>query len=87
MVVGFCGLMDSMPQPVDGFAPRQHFAPGLAAVGGLVDAALDRYRSKEWPVAHASTVLPSLGSTRIFAMCSESFSPTFVQFSPPSVDL
>src|ERR1039457_5901078 len=32
-------------------------------------------------------VWPSFGSTKIRAMCSESLRPTFVQFSPPSVDL
>src|SRR5208282_20140 len=31
--------------------------------------------------------LLSFGSTRILAMCSLSFRPTLVQFSPPSVDL
>ena len=37
---GACGFIASMPQPVDALAPAEHFAPGLAAVGGLVDAAL-----------------------------------------------
>src|SRR5271166_2383629 len=38
-------------------------------------------------MAQASTLLLSPGFTRILAMCSLSFKPTLVQFSPPSVDL
>src|SRR5215475_6296707 len=38
-------------------------------------------------MAQTRTSLPSPGFTRILAMCSVSFSPTFDQFSPPSVDL
>src|ERR1700684_4173041 len=39
------------------------------------------------PARKARTLLLSWGSMRILAMCSESFKPMLVQFSPPSVDL
>ena len=86
MVLGSCAAIDSMPHPVEPFAPastlRQVWPPSL-----VLYTPRSSLSSHRWPVAQAYTVLPSLGSTRILAMCSESFSPTFFQFSPPSTDL
>src|SRR5262245_2470948 len=85
-VDGSCALEASIAQPVDGFVPAStldHVFPP-SVVRYTPPAVLSFHRC---PVAHASTVLPLRGSTMIFAMRSESFSPTLVQFSPPSVDL
>src|SRR5262245_36265547 len=82
-VDGSCALEASIAQPVDWFAPAStlfHVVPP-SVVRYTPPAALSFHRC---PVAQARTVLPLRGSTMILAMCSESFSPTFVQFSPPS---
>src|ERR1700752_2280163 len=73
-------------QPVERFLP---FSTSVQLLPPSV--VLYRPRSAEslqsLPGAHAYTVLPSRGSTRILAMRSESLRPMFVQVSPPSVDL
>src|SRR5580704_6671240 len=86
MVFGSCLLRAIMAQPLDRFAPAKTFCQVLppSVVRYTPRSSLSSHR---WPVAQASTSLPSLGFTRIFAMCSLSFNPTFVQFSPPSVYL
>src|ERR1700739_3635073 len=85
MVFGSCRLIASSAQPVDRFAPASTLAQVLppSVVRYTPCSSLSSHRC---PVAHTRTRLPSVGSTRIFAMCSLSLSPMLVQFSPPSVD-
>src|SRR5579862_924908 len=86
MVCGSCAAIEIIPHPVEPFAPastfRQVFPPSL--VLKTPRSSLSFHRC---PMAQAYTTLPSLGSIRILAICSESVSPTFFQFSPPSTDL
>src|SRR5271157_3203192 len=86
MVFGCCRLIASMAQPVEPLAPANTFFQVLppSAVWKTPRSSLSSHRC---PAAHARTWLLLSGSTRIFAICSESFSPMLVQFSPPSVDL
>src|SRR5579863_4816875 len=78
--------MANRPHPVEPFAPArtlfQVLPPSL--VLKTPRSSLSFHRC---PVAQTRTLLPSVGSTRILAMCSLSLGPTLVQFSPPSVDL
>src|SRR6476659_5584736 len=75
-----------MPQPVDAFTPAstllQVLPPSL-----LLNTPPPWLSANAPPVAHTRTSLAFFGFTRILAMCSESFRPTFMKFSPPSVDL
>src|SRR6266403_1036834 len=86
MVCGSCWLRLSSPQPVEPFAPASTFFHVLPP-SVVLKTPRSSLSFQRWPVAQTSTVLPLLGSTEIFAMCSASFSPTLLQFSPPSVDL
>src|SRR5579864_2695052 len=73
-------------QPDEPFAPANTFFQVLPP-SEVLKTPRSSLSSHKCPVAQTSTVLPSLGSIRIFAMCSLSFRPTLVQFSPLSVDL
>src|ERR1700721_1736812 len=86
MVLGSCLLRAIMAQPLDALAPARTFFQVLppSLVWKTPRSSLSSHRC---PVAHTRTSLPSLGFTRILAMCSLSFNPMFVQFSPPSVAL
>src|SRR6202035_5744150 len=86
MVFGSCADIASIPQPVDPFAPARTFFQVLPP-SEVLKTPRSSLSFQMWPVAHASTLLLSLGSTRILAICSEFFKPMLVQFSPPSVDL
>src|ERR1022692_3459257 len=86
MVFGSFWLRAIMAQPLEPFAPARTFFQVLppSVVWKTPRSSLSSHRC---PVAQTSTSLLSVGFTRIFAICSLSFSPTFVQFSPPSIDL
>src|ERR1035438_200030 len=86
MVLGSFWLRAIMAQPLEPFAPARTFFQVLppSVVWKTPRSSLSSHKC---PVAQASTSLLSVGFTRILAMCSLSFSPTLVQFSPPSVDL
>src|SRR5580692_10822217 len=86
MVFGSCLLRVIMAHPLEAFVPARTFFQVLppSLVWKTPRSSLSFHRC---PVAQTSTSLPSPGFTRILAMCSLSFRPTLVQFSPPSVDL
>src|ERR1700733_8486970 len=86
MVFGSCLLRAIMAQPLASFTPARHFFH-LLPPSLVWKTPRSSLSSHKCPVAQASTSLPSFGFTRILAMCTLSFRPTFVQFSPPSVDL
>src|ERR1700686_623881 len=85
-VFGACGDMASIPQPVEPLAPARTFFQVLPP-SDVLKTPRSSLSFQTWPVAQARMLLLSWGSMRILAMCSESFKPMLVQFSPPSVDL
>src|SRR5208282_1416429 len=84
--LGCCRLIANIPHPVEPLAPARTFLQVLPP-SLVLKTPRASSSSQMGPTAQTSTLLPSFGSTRILAMCSESFSPILVQFSPPSVDL
>src|SRR5579863_10691650 len=86
MVFGSSGLMASIPQPVEAFAPARTFFQVLPP-SEVLKTPRSSLSFQTRPVAQTRTLLLSFGSTRIFAICSLSFNPMLVQFSPPSLDL
>src|SRR5882762_9731382 len=86
MVLGSCLLRAIMAQPLEPFAPARTFFQVLppSVVWYTPRSSLSSHKC---PKAQTSTSFPSPGFTRILAMCSLSFRPILVQFSPPSVDL
>ena len=74
-----------MPQPVDKLAPpstfRHVFPPSVSC-----KRRAPALSSHKWPGHRHRRYRRLPGSTRILARCSRSFSPTLVQFSPPSLE-
>src|ERR1700722_1345592 len=78
--------MASRPHPEEPFVPARTLFHDLPP-SFVLKTPRSSLSSHRCPVAQTSTFLPSVGSIKILAMCSLSFRPTLIQFSPPSVDL